>query len=186
MVDPDKISGRLGNKMFQIAFLYRVARDNDIDIFFQNELYFKKYEREIRSLFGQDIPPMTNKVSIHIRRGDYVTPPQNAYFINLCKTDYYERAMALFPGEEFLVFSDDIPFAKTFLIGSQFSFSEGRSEVEDLNLMASCKHNIGANSTFSWWASWLNPNKDKKVVSPKRWSLYPVEPTIVPDTWIRL
>ena len=100
MQNPSKYFGRLGNSMFQYAFCYAYAKDNDIDFYFQDPKFFEKYGAEIKQLFGEGIYP-TNKVAIHIRRGDYVNNP---FYVDLTQTDYYEKAMAMFPNDEFIIF----------------------------------------------------------------------------------
>ena len=181
MVEPHQIFGRLGNQLFQMAFILNFAIKNKTNVFLQDENFFKDSKKEIIALFSEGIGHI-DKVSIHVRRGDYVVPPHDAFYTNLCNTDYYEKAIALFPSEKFLVFSDDIPFCKTYFKGEQFEFSEGRSEIEDLNLMASCKRgNIIANSSFSWWGAYLSGNPGNKIIAPKNWSIREV--TKLPKEW---
>jgi hypothetical protein len=182
MIHPDKLFGRLGNRMFQMAFLYSYAKDIGTDIYFQDPYYFQDYADEIKLLFGQSIYPV-DQVAIHVRRGDYVNNP---FYVDLMDTDYYEEAMALFPQEKFLVFSDNIEWCKQQPIFSKCEFSEGNDEITDLNLMAGCKHQIIANSSYSWWAGYLNPNKEKKVVYPSRWYTDGVERTVCPNEWIKI
>ena len=95
--------------------------------------------------------------------------------------------MAMFPNEKFLVFSDDIDWCKKQPIFKDCEFSEG-TELEDLNLMASCKHNIIANSSFSWWAGYLNPNADKRVIAPLETKYYSdgIVRTKYPDNFIQI
>lgn len=161
------LMGRLGNNMFQFAFLYAQARDGQIpDVFLQSPTFFKKYQEEIRAMYSEGITSEPY-VAIHIRRGDYI---DNPFYIDLTKTDYYQRAIEMFPDSKFLVFSDDPLFAKEFFgEEDKFIFAEKGDEVDDLNLMASCSEGIiMANSSFSWWGAFLgNPNK--KVIYPKNW-----------------
>ena len=182
MIHPDKLFGRLGNRMFQMAFLYAYAKETGIDIYFQDPYYFEKYKDEIKVLFSQGIVPI-NQVGIHVRRGDYVNNP---FYVDLSQTSYYEEAMALFPGEKFLVFSDNIDWCKQQPIFEGCEFSESNDEITDINLMAGCKHQIIANSSFSWWAAFLNPNKTKKVVYPSRWYTDGIERTVCPEEWVKL
>jgi Glycosyl transferase family 11 len=108
-------------------------------------------------------------VSIHVRRTDYL---QHANLIS-CSMRYYNAAIAYtraqFGNVQFFVFSDDIAWCRQNFIGSEFTFVEGNSNYEDLVLMSECSHQIIANSTFSWWAGWLNSNPQKKVIAPKSW-----------------
>ena len=88
--------------------------------------------------------------------------------------DYYRNAIHYFVDlgyKNFLVFSDDIEWCKLtlndyFYEGIRFEYSEGNNELQDLALMSSCEHNIVANSTFSYCASWFNQNNDKKIITP--------------------
>ncbi len=190
MISIEKITGRLGNQMFQFAFLFAYAQEHKVDHYFQDPMWFEKFEKDIKALYGHGIPKKTDMVSIHIRRGDYVN---NRFYIDLCESDYYEQAIKMFPNEKFLVFSDDIEWCKVYFKDRGFEFVDVlnpdgsmRSEVDDMNLMASCKHNIIANSTFSWWAAFLNPNKDKKVIAPRDWFVDGLERTVCPIEWIKI
>jgi len=164
--------------MFQFAFLYDYAKRNGLDQFFQDQKFFEKSTGDIRALYGQDIVPI-NQVAIHVRRGDYVG---NQFYVDLSTTNYYERAMELFPDESFIVFSDDIEYCKTLKIFNGCEFAHG-SEVEDLNMMSGCKGVIMANSSFSWWGAFLSKGK---VIAPKSWYTDGIERTKCPDNWIRL
>lgn len=200
MTNPDKIFGRLSNRMFQMAALYAYCKDNGYPIFVQNEKYFKKYENEIRTLYSEGIG-FIDKVSIHVRRAKNPINPNepaysnNSFYVDLghhlhedMNDNYYVRAMALFPGENFVVFSDDIEWCKQQEMFKGCSFAEGGTEIEDMNLMASCKHNIIANSSFSWWAAWLNPNPGKTVIAPKQWFSNPEDEKYIgiPSSWTRI
>lgn len=182
MVNPDKIFGRLGNRMFQGAFMYAYAKHNGCDFYFQDPEYFAGCEQEIKALFGADIPPKTNKVAIHVRRGDYVN---NEFYTDLSTINYYYEAMREFPDAEFLVFSDDIEWCKKQEIFLGCDFSEGNTEIEDMNLMASCVGHIIANSSFSWWGAYISPYT-KKVVYPSRWYADGMTRTKCPSDWIRI
>lgn len=182
MIKPSKIFGRLGNSMFQYAFLYTYAKKNNIDFFYQDPKFFSGCEEDIRLLFGQNIYHV-DMVAIHLRRGDYVNNP---FYEDLSSSDYYERAMKLFPFEKFLVFSDDIEYAKTYFVGKQFEFSENKNEVDDLNLMAGCKAIIMSNSSFAWWGAYLG-DKNKTVIAPKNWYTDMDEDrTKLPKEWKRI
>lgn len=183
-----KINGRLGNQMFQFAFCYSIAKDLGVDFYFQDPKYFEKYANEIKAIFGDttwtgvdfykidEIEP----VSIHVRRGDYAG---NSFYTDLTQTDYYEKAIAEFPGRKFVVFSDDIEFCKQYFKGRGFYFSEGNTELEDMNLMSRCNGHIIANSTFSWWGAWLGKGK---TVAPKQWYADGIERTKCPVNWLRV
>lgn len=177
--------GRLGNQMFQLAFLVAQQKKGYIpDIYVQYPHYFEEYERDIQEMFGKGIGPTLDLVAIHVRRTDYVT---HEMFVNLSETDYYERAMALFPGERFIVCSDDPKWCKRkWHERRDVRVVEGQNDIEDMNLMASCKHNIIANSSFSWWAAYLNRNPEKVVVYPKLWHSDGVPRVGFPKGWVSL
>lgn len=129
-------------------------------------------------------------VSLHVRRGDYLN---NSFYVNLCKTDYYEKAMDEFPDAKFLVFcadrqegSDDLAdleWCKQKFQGRQFEFFQGTNEIEDFNAMAGCKAHITANSSFSWWAAFIGGGK---TVTPKEWFSDGIQRIGLPDDWIKL
>jgi hypothetical protein len=103
-------------------------------------------------------------VGVHIRRGDYLKVEN--FHTNLAKTSYYQEAMAEFPGEEFLIFSDDPDWARKKFPNSVVARED---DYLELYLMSLCKAVIIANSTFSWWGAWLNKNPNKRVIAPKNW-----------------
>lgn len=152
--------------MFQFAYIANRMKKGLIpDVYVQDEQFFEDSKEYIKELYGSDIG-YSNYVSIHVRRGDYVG---NKFYVDLFGNGYYERAMALFPDDQFIVFSDDIEWCKQQEIFKGCAFSEGNDEITDMNMMASCKHNIIANSSYSWWAAYLNPNLGKRVIAPKDW-----------------
>lgn len=109
----------------------------------------------------QKYPNISKKVFIHIRGGDY--KGNSFHQVNL--TSYYKRCIALFPESEFVVFTNDIPYAKTF--GDFPIITE--NEVDTLFLMSKCAGCICANSSFSWWGAYLNQNR--KICLPSKWFL---------------
>jgi len=192
MQNPDIIFGRLGNRMFQGAFLYAESKRRGTDFYFQDPVYFKDYEDDIKKLFGDGIGYLS-QVGIHIRRASNPINPQepkyseNPFYVNLSDTDYYERAMAMFPGEKFLVFSDDPEWCKEkFKDNPDVQVMEKGNEIEDFNLLASCKDLIIANSSYSWWAAFLCPNESKRIIAPKNWYTDKKERTKIPKSWIQI
>jgi len=171
MIDPRIIFGRLGNSMFQYAALYKLAKDNNTDFYFQDPKWFEGCEDEIKKLFGEGIGYLPY-VAIHLRMGgNPINPTEPAYKDNpfyypLYKSGYYINATNLFPNRKFLVFSDDLEFAKRYFEGDKFAFDESETDLESFNKMASCSDFIIANSSFSYWAAWLSPSIGKKVVTP--------------------
>ena len=135
-------------------------------------------------------------MSLHIRRGDYVSNAKIAGVHGTIALDYYARAAALIAERAggdpvFFVFSDDPAWAAANLtLGwpTRIVDHNGARASEDLRLMAACRHHIIANSSFSWWGAWLSPAADKTVVAPQPWFRDPAldDSTIVPQGWIRL
>lgn len=190
MIPITNLTGRLGNQMFQFAFMYAYAKDTGMDYYFQDEIFFDRYADEIRNLFSTNIPQPLDFVAIHVRRGANPLLPSepsyadNPFYVNLGDTDYYERAIAMFPEDKFLVFSDDMEWCKKkWGNDPRFTFHAG-NEIEDMNAMAACKAQIIANSSFSWWAAWLSRNQ--KVIAPLAWYTDGVERTRLPNTWQRI
>lgn len=189
--------GGLGNLMFKQAYLYTQMRDNIIpDIYVQSQKYWEKYKDEIKAMFGHGIGSI-DRVALQIRRGDYLD--KYSFYTQLGETDYYQRAVEYFPNEKFLVFCHDgqdperdrldKEWVKEFLdkiIPERYEINEPSTDTEDLNKMASCKSIIMANGTFSWWAAFLNPHKDKKVVCPKSWFKDGVQRCELLEEWIKI
>jgi len=113
-------------------------------------------------------------VSIHVRRGDYVENKRTLSRHGICGLEFYRRAMDYILGRHaaasFFVFSDDIDRARAeFGNTNRIHFAPPATQEEDLHLMALCRHNIIANSTYSWWSAWLNDTPEKIVVAPRQW-----------------
>ena len=195
MQEPRKIMGGLGNRLFQFAYIYSQHRKGIIpDIYVQDFEYFKDYKEEIRKLYQKGIGKRKEFIALHVRRGDYL---DNSFYIDLTKTDYYDKALAEFSGDKFLVFYrdrqgtndyQDREFVYDWLTkkGVKFEIWEGENEIDDFNAMASCKGMIGANSTFSIWAAFINPNEDKKIIMPKQYYADGIQRTKYPkdEGWV--
>lgn len=175
--------------------------------FWQNEKYFKNIENDIKKEFTLKNPPdekfqdilqkieNTTSVSIHIRRGDYIENPKTNSYHGICDLEYYSQAIDTIKNQvnnpSFFIFSDDIEWAKKNLITSYPTFwvsdLKGK-DYEELYLMSLCKHSIIANSTFSWWAAWLNKNPNKIVIAPKQWLTNKTSNkiSILPKTWTQI
>ena len=135
---------------------------------FKPKKKFDKRNQKIR----EKIREITS-VSVHVRRGDYITNKTNIpKFIGL---NYYVNSINKIkksvPKPVFLVFSDDIPWCKQNLNSLMdnvcyIDHNKGKDSYKDLLLMSACKHNIIANSTFSLWGSWLNKNFNKIILKP--------------------
>lgn len=135
-------------------------------------------------------------VSVHIRRSDYVTNPKTRDYFGELTQEYYDRALAQICTKVekpvLFVFSDDIPWVKENMIfpfETVYVYWNNSQSHEDVRLMSLCKHNIIANSTFSWWGAWLNTHSEKMVVAPQRWfANAPKCDTrdIIPGSWVKV
>lgn len=175
----------------------------------QSENYFTGIEGDIRKAFEFRDPitgeaaaiagsiRSSNSVSVHVRRGDFVSFKSVEKLMGATDTGYFDRAAAYVatqvPGAKFFVFSDDIEWCKEHLPlphGAVYvpASAEGPKAAFHLHLMSLCKHNIVANSTFSWWGAWLNQNPHKIVVAPKNWYAdgRDKENKIMPVSWIKM
>lgn len=172
--------------------------------YFQSERYFKKHEKAIRFDFEITTPlkPQTlatlelmgkcNAVALHIRRGDYLQHEIH----NTNKEVYYKEAMHYIENKVdnvvYFIFSDDMEWVKeNFKTNTKIhyiDFNDAASNFEDLKLMASCQHNIIANSSFSWWGAWLNNNPNKIVIAPQKWFNDTTRnyEDVIPNDWIKL
>lgn len=135
----------------------------------------------------------TNSVSIHIRRGDYLSSANKDYVGNICDIRYYTKAIKKIEEEvsspTFFIFSNDIKWVKKNLqIPDSYyiDWNEKEDSWQDMFLMSKCKHNIIANSTFSWWGAWLNQNTQKIVISPDHFYNGIDAPDLIPDSWIKI
>lgn len=114
-----------------------------------------------------------NSVSVHVRRGDYLNPENVMMFGNICTDAYYQNAIdfvkSILPDAHFYFFSDDVSYVKKRFSGDDYTIvdiNHGRDSFYDMWLMSNCKHNICANSTFSFWGARLNPNENKIMIRP--------------------
>jgi hypothetical protein len=141
----------------------------------------------------RDTMQKTNSVSIHIRRGDYVSNQSTNQKHGTCSPEYYARAIAHIQKQvenpHFFVFSDDTAWVKEHItIPGNVTFVSDThlKDAEELMLMSFCKHNIIANSSFSWWGAWLNQNAHKMVIAPKQWFLADIDTKdLLPTSWLQ-
>jgi hypothetical protein len=185
----------------QPEIFFTIDNGSILDGYWQNPDYFKDIESELRDEFKLKVhktffTDLDDKVrvSIHVRRGDYLQN-KNLAIHGVLPKNYYSEAISIIERstkiDEIIIFSDDIKWAKENLIFSYktvFSDSFSNSAAEDMILMSKCKHNILANSTFSWWATWLNNNKNKIVIAPKKWFVSDklVAPNFYQTGWIKI
>ncbi len=205
---------RFGNNYCKEKFFYfdesilNISGEKYLFGYWQSEKYFK----DIKEVLLEEFTPITplhneslryleniekrNSISLHIRRGDYITNATTNQYHGVCSLSYYrqavERILESEPEAYFCIFSDDIEWAKNNLnFMPEFTYielSKNIPDYEELFLMSYCKHNIIANSSFSWWGAWLNKNPEKKVIAPKQWfkdrSIQTKD--LLPDDWIKL
>lgn len=155
-----------------------------------------KFKRPLSSMNAAvaDAMAQCESVSIHIRRGDRLEKKAWNEMGSICSLDYYNWAIANVRqqlGDEvhFFVFSDDIAWARENLKIEDVTYidwNKGGDSAVDMQLMSLCKHNIIANSSFSWWAAYLNANPDKIVIAPARWYRSVPTPDILPPYWIQI
>lgn len=179
-----------------------------LDGYWQSEKYFSDIADIIRKEFTVKLPQtgrnMTlaqqinscESVSLHVRRGDYVTDEKTKTIHGTCDLAYYARCIESL-GQKvhqpcFFIFSDDpdwaeqnlkIPHPATFI-----DHNGPKKNYEDLRLMSQCRHHIIANSSFSWWGAWLGRHPHTRVYAPDRWFSAPSFNTkdLLPETWTRI
>lgn len=174
---------------WQCAGYAEAVKDELLEIFqWQEKQLCEKY-RQLKEEMR-----MSCSVSIHIRRGDYLSDRNKEVYGTVCTMDYYRSAIQrmkrqLAQKPTFFLFTDDPEWAKVhfrykdcILVGKP----EEADDWQDMCLMASCRHHIVANSSFSWWGAWLGENKNKQVIAPEWWYCGMPTPDLLPDTWIRI
>lgn len=188
--------------------LANYPRNTYLHGYFQSEKYFLHHEQQIRKDFEfleaatEKNAELLNKiksceaVSIHVRRGDYVTLAAASAFHGLMGVEYYKAGAKVIADKiskplNYFVFSDDPQWCKDNIAlpgeTEYIDWNTGNAAFEDLRLMSNCKHHIIANSSFSWWGAWLNPSKEKIVIAPKQWFTDgSAQDDIIPASWIKL
>ena len=179
-----------------------------LDGYWQTEKYFAdianiiRYEFSVRSpLAGMNLQlaqqiDSCQAVSLHIRRGDYVSNPVTNQVHGTCDVDYYRKCVEQLTwtvkNPHLFIFSDEpqwavenlkLPYPTTVI-----DHNGPEKNYEDMRLMSQCSHHIIANSSFSWWAAWLNPRKEKKVFAPQQWFRSNEKNTkdLIPKEWSRV
>ena len=168
--------------------------NNQKNIFKDLQLIAPQSKKNIKTL--ENISK-TNSVSLHIRRGDYVTNSAYNMKHGTCSLDYYKRSVdylskSLNKNFTIFAFSDDPEWVfKNLKLPMDIQFIEHNSSkknYEDLRLMSQCNHNIIANSSFSWWGAWLNKSPKRTIISPKKWyadkNIKNID--IIPNNWIKI
>lgn len=185
-----------------------LVKSNGITFYFggwHSELFFFNVKDELKKTFTFNIPQnddnknhaheiiLTNSVSIHVRRGDFLNEENINLFGDVCDKDYFEKAIQLICSKvakpHFFIFSNDMEWVKFNLRIDNVTYitcNTGKNSWKDMYLMSLCKHNIIANSSFSWWGAWLNTNSNKIVISPSRFLKNDIFTEVYPDSWIKI
>jgi len=181
--------------------IFKIKNGKYLNGYWQSEMYFK----EIREILISDFTlknklsdkaqnyintiKETNSVSLHIRRGDYIKSYSNYYHI--LNDNYYENAInhieKRIKNIKIFIFTDDFEWASNkYGNNEKYIIVQTEANYEDLYLMSLCKHNIIANSSFSWWGAWLNQNENKICIAPKKWFKKVINTDIIPERWIKI
>jgi len=202
----------LRDQEFDPSILNATVKNQYLNGYFANPSYFEDIRPELLQQVSLKENLQTNAfknkvkwikqnkfISVHIRRADYISDKGANQLFETLRRDYYDRCIAHFEADascskKFLFFSDDIEWVKSEFQDLDHCYfieePELYKDYYDLMLMASCEHNIIANSTFSWWGAWLNTNPEKTVLAPQKW--YRNEHyqknyqtfTFIPKTWL--
>lgn len=177
--------------------------DHYYDGYWQNHAYFDDISHRLRDIFRfpeatddknrrfiHGLSDSRTHVCIHVRRGDY----NKKIYRGLCGIDYYRQAIATAADTShelcWHIFSNDIPWCRANIMPMlrnetvEFvDWNTGADSWRDMQLMSLCHVNIIANSSFSWWAAWLNQQPNKRIIAPKQWVNYPMEYQIQMPQW---
>ncbi len=196
LIGPDGPAGKLKRKLFPGSVRwFHESRMYHSEIFGMEDMYLSGYfacekyygdiledlRKEIR--FPKSGNPLNqkmaqemqdcNSVSIHIRRGDYLDKENIGLLGNICTEKYYKAAVRLIREQitdpHFYIFSDDAAYVREHAAGEDHTIvdiNRGKDSFYDIWLMSHCRHNICANSTFSFWGARLNPDKGKIMIRP--------------------
>lgn len=167
---------RLGDQCYLSGYWQSYRYFEGIANFIRKDFTFLHEMSQCNHALAQEIKSV-NSVSLHIRRGDYANTPKTKSWHGVCPLDYYYSAIEYVSKNtrepHFYVFSDDIEWVRRNLrIPPPCTFvghNIASESYNDIRLMSTCRHNIIANSTFSWWGAWLNPSVDKIVIAPQSW-----------------
>lgn len=195
----------------KMPFTYNpnIFKESLDDLFYEGIWQNYKYFDKVRSIILQEFTyknSMSDKnifaskkfadrttVSIHVRRGDYL---KHKNYIGLCGLGYYTKAIAYLKSKyekdiQFAIFSNDINWCIDNIIPqikdydyTLVDWNLGADSYNDMRLMSYCKINIIANSSFSWWAAYLNPNPEKIIIAPEKWTNMPVNFSRQMPDWI--
>lgn len=187
--------------------IFNISGNAYLQGYWQSEAYFREIEDLIRQEFTIKPKPEavnmktaemianSNAISLHVRRGDYVTDSKAKEVYCACSLEYYQEAIELIARQvknpHFFIFSDDPVWAQANICiqyeTSYVTNNDAGRNYEDMRLMSLCQHHIIANSSFSWWGAWLNPNPEKIVIAPKKWFSIDIDTKdLLPQEWVKL
>ena len=175
------------NKGFINGYFQGVDYINPIKEELLDAFYFPVFENNLTNLINTF---SSNTVSLHVRRGDYLTYSDK--YGGICTEEYYRKAIAKMVElghKEFVVLSNDIEWVKANLNIDNAIFIDEKifehyQDWYDMYIMSKCSHNIIANSTFSWWGAWLNRNPYKIVITPPYFDNFNKKNSLVDENWI--
>jgi hypothetical protein len=190
----------------QFGFDETLAEAPDGDLYLRGWRQCEKYFVKIKELLHEELQPKDDSVlqaariavgrarrgrplvSLHVRRGDYLTGLTDLVVIG---PETIRRQMREFDGADFLLFSDDLPWCERNLKSPRTQIAGRSSEAQEIMMMSLCDHHIIANSSFSWWGAWLNPKPDKVVIAPHDWFTADFAErndvsNLVPEDWKRV
>ena len=187
--------------------LFHCKRIYYFDGYWQSEIFFNSYSKILRDELTFNLDYTTdelrlinsiksnNSISLHIRRGDYITNKKAFLHHGICSLEYYENAIQFFKNKfsncKFYIFSDDINWAKMNLsIANDAIFINlnlNFKDLKELRLMSYCSNHIISNSSYSWWGAWLNPSTSKIVIRPSPWFTLnkKIDSVICPPNWLK-
>jgi hypothetical protein len=181
-----------------------LAKSTYLNGYWQSHRYFESVADVIRSELRSPAAPLasnqdwldrirqTNSVCLHVRRGDYLEPSLLEYR-GVCQPSYYVSAICRIrervKNPVFFVFSDDLIWCRKNLLTDDMIFVDANTcedAVDELHLMAACRHHIIANSSFSWWAAFLAQHATQVVIAPYPWFTHIAAPDLLPERWMKL
>ncbi|MCF8208944.1 MAG: alpha-1,2-fucosyltransferase [Rhodoferax sp.] len=193
---------------FQFWTEFEDASDNIyLSGYWQSHRYFSRFTAQIREDFSFKKPlsqrnrqlakeiVSSNSVSLHVRRGDYISNAKASAKHGVCPLQYYQRAIEImnqrFDNAVFYIFSDDLDWVHQHLeVNGACVYVNHNLHAEsfiDMQLMGLCRHHIIANSTFSWWGAWLNPDPHKNVIAPLQWFADGTNvQDLLPSEWMKI
>jgi len=202
----------IGRYVFDVESLDKAPHGKSLILFdyFANCHLFDQYREDLLRAFTFVLKPNdvndillkeiaeTDSVSVHIRRGDYLNSA-NANVFFQPTVEWYQQTIAYInehvKAPHYYFFSDDIAWVKEQFADVQnatfVDINHGKDAYNDMRLMSACKHNIIANSTFSWWGAWLNTNSSKIVIAPARYYMNDEGnkkylSRMIPNEWIKM